>query len=148
LAFENVTAWTKHQEVRYQVVCYNSHVRDRVCSVTRRQEDLTLELFREPFLAKPKGASSLWKDHPKKIVALDVRPLAQNMTAFSIRVAFALRPEDQFSMNTTFHGASEEWIDHALFFEAPRALHEEQRGPRNHCIVFKLKFPRLSYTLW
>jgi hypothetical protein len=148
LAFENVAAWEKNQEVRYQVVCYNSHVRNSVCSVTRRQGDLILELYPEPFLAKPKGGvSSLWPNHPKKIVAMDVSYLAQNVTAFSFRVAYALRPEDQFSMNTTLHGACDEWIDHALFVEPPCAPKDEQRGPRNYRIVFKLKFPCLVYVM-
>lgn len=113
---------------RYDLVFYNDYARERVQSVGMFAGNLKMELAPEPFLGVGFGrsGSAYCGRGLRQVVELDVTPLPQAVTAVTVSVAYALRPQEPFrKMTLNWKGRSRLWIENAHLLEEPAHDYKE-----------------------
>ena len=135
LAFE---AFSLHTACpKYELVFYNSHTRQRVDAVSQNQGFLRLVLCPEPFLRGKEDNSGHQNDPEatatvgmsnrgkmKKIVALKVSRLRDEVTVVEVSVAYALDRYDKFRMDVRHQGSDDVWINDAFLVQDGESVEE------------------------
>jgi hypothetical protein len=106
----------------FRLVFYNRYARERVLSVGIYDGCLRLALGPETFLGRwaseVTGSSGTPPVGLKQLVGLDVESLLQNVTAVTVRVAYAVDPQRPFRrLPVEWNPQAEKWIQDASFLE-------------------------------